>query len=103
MGYIHPDAGNEQECVDINECDMFDNLCVFGRCENKEGSFQCICDPGYILDSSGGNCTGQLGSGLYTGQFRRQLYTGQLGSGLYTGQFRGQLYTVQVQHQYHRK
>jgi Calcium-binding EGF domain len=60
MGYIHPEASNEQECVDINECDMFDNLCVFGRCENKEGSFQCICDPGYILDSSGGNCTGQI-------------------------------------------
>ncbi len=58
MGYIHPEASNEQECVDINECEMFDNLCVFGRCENKEGSFQCVCQPGYILDSSGGNCTG---------------------------------------------
>ena len=31
MGYMHPGLGNEHECVDIDECDMFDNLCVFGR------------------------------------------------------------------------
>ena len=58
MGYMHPSSRDEQHCVDIEECDMFDNLCVFGRCENTQGGFECICDPGYILDNTGGNCTG---------------------------------------------
>lgn len=47
----------DKACVDINECDMFNNLCVYGRCENVFGMFQCECDDGYKLDGSGGNCT----------------------------------------------
>ena len=43
--------------TDINECSMFNNLCVFGRCENIYGMFRCICDEGYQLDKTGGNCT----------------------------------------------
>ena len=43
--------------IDINECSMFNNLCVFGRCENIYGMFRCICDEGYQLDKTGGNCT----------------------------------------------
>ena len=58
MGYMHPTPADEQSCVDIDECDMFDNLCVFGRCENNVGGFQCICDDGFVLDKTGGNCTG---------------------------------------------
>lgn len=36
---------------------MFNNLCVFGKCENTFGFFRCECYDGYKLDSSGGNCT----------------------------------------------
>lgn len=36
---------------------MFSNLCVFGKCENIYGMFRCICDKGFTLDESGGNCT----------------------------------------------
>ena len=43
--------------VDIDECLMFSNLCVFGQCENIYGMFRCICDKGFQLDESGGNCT----------------------------------------------
>ena len=75
MGFMHPDERDEQSCVgkpitksndslneslfflDIDECQMFSNLCVFGRCENIYGMFRCICDKGYTLDESGGNCT----------------------------------------------
>jgi len=47
-------------CEDIDECDMFNNLCVNGECDNVMGYFQCSCAPGYKLDSTGGNCTGML-------------------------------------------
>lgn len=36
---------------------MFDQLCIFGKCENTFGMFRCECNDGYKLDSSGGNCT----------------------------------------------
>lgn len=45
--------------ADINECDMFPNLCVNGQCENVFGMFRCICNQGYKLDITGGNCTGK--------------------------------------------
>lgn len=43
--------------VDIDEC-SFQQLCVFGTCKNLPGTFRCICEEGYELDRSGGNCTG---------------------------------------------
>lgn len=36
---------------------MFNNLCVYGKCENLFGVFRCDCHDGYKLDGSGGNCT----------------------------------------------
>lgn len=46
--------------LDIDECILFQNNCAFGRCENSFGQFRCICDTGYQLDSTGGNCTGEF-------------------------------------------
>lgn len=43
--------------ADIDEC-SFQQLCVFGTCKNLPGMFRCICDEGFELDRSGGNCTG---------------------------------------------
>lgn len=57
MGFVHPDENNEQACTDIDECELFNNLCENGRCENIFGMFRCECNEGYKLDSSGGNCT----------------------------------------------
>ncbi|CAG2053759.1 unnamed protein product [Timema podura] len=63
MGFMHPDERNDQTCIgkftmqklpNINECQMFSNLCVFGRCDNIFGMFRCECDEGYALDGSGG-------------------------------------------------
>ncbi|CAI7935467.1 FibrillinFibrillinFibrillinFibrillin-2, partial [Podarcis lilfordi] len=42
--------------TDIDEC-TFQNICVFGSCQNLPGMFRCACDDGYELDRSGGNCT----------------------------------------------
>ncbi|TSK16121.1 Fibrillin-2 [Bagarius yarrelli] len=43
-------------CDYIDEC-SFQHLCVFGICKNLPGLFHCICNAGYELDRSGGNCT----------------------------------------------
>ncbi|XP_063201848.1 fibrillin-1 isoform X1 [Chroicocephalus ridibundus] len=41
---------------DINECLLDTDLCPNGRCENLHGTYKCICDPGYEVDSTGKNC-----------------------------------------------
>lgn len=45
---------NRTHLIDINECHMFNNLCVFGNCENIFGTFRCECNEGYQLDNTGG-------------------------------------------------
>lgn len=45
-------------CVDINECEMYSNLCENGFCSNTEGSFKCVCPKGLTLDSTGRKCNG---------------------------------------------
>ncbi|XP_030353475.1 fibrillin-1 [Strigops habroptila] len=41
---------------DINECLLDTDLCPNGRCENLHGTYKCICNPGYEVDSTGKNC-----------------------------------------------
>lgn len=41
---------------DINECAVFNNICVNGRCENIFGLFKCLCHDGFHLDHTGGRC-----------------------------------------------
>ncbi|ETE61011.1 Fibrillin-2, partial [Ophiophagus hannah] len=50
------DNGQCLNIPDIDEC-AFQNICVFGTCNNLPGMFHCICDDGYELDRTGGNCT----------------------------------------------
>ncbi len=42
---------------DINECAQNPNICTNGACENLLGTYRCICNPGYQVDSSGKTCT----------------------------------------------
>lgn len=47
--------------TDINECEMFENVCEGGGlCVNTQGSFRCNCPPGLILDASGRRCIGKI-------------------------------------------
>lgn len=41
--------------TDIDEC--VTSSCS-QRCENSAGSYRCLCNPGFSLDSSTGECTG---------------------------------------------
>lgn len=46
---------------DINECFVpaFEsNLCVNAQCINTNGSFKCVCHPGFISDRRN-NCLGK--------------------------------------------
>lgn len=56
----HSQAALSFSITDIDECN-FQNICVFGTCQNLPGMFRCVCDDGYELDRSGGNCTGESG------------------------------------------
>jgi hypothetical protein len=42
------DAG---KCVDIDECETFGHCAEHGRCDNLQGSYQCLCDPGFQADA----------------------------------------------------
>ena len=36
-------------CLDLDECQVNENVCRNGKCENVVGSFNCICDDGYSV------------------------------------------------------
>ncbi|XP_049754503.1 fibrillin-1 isoform X3 [Elephas maximus indicus] len=41
---------------DINECALDPDICPNGSCENLRGTYKCICNSGYEVDSTGKNC-----------------------------------------------
>lgn len=43
---------------DINECEVESNTCQFGTCTNTPGSFQCTCQPGFVLSDNKRRCYG---------------------------------------------
>lgn len=44
--------------ADINECEVEPNTCQFGTCTNTPGSFQCTCQPGFMLSDNKRRCYG---------------------------------------------
>ncbi len=44
---------------DINECIVKPGVCINGRCINTDGSYRCVCPPGYTLDSTDNRCVGE--------------------------------------------
>jgi len=44
-------------CSDINECENED-LCMYGRCVNKPGGYECLCDDEHQLIPTGTGCVG---------------------------------------------
>uniref|UniRef100_A0A8C1FXQ1 Latent-transforming growth factor beta-binding protein 1 n=1 Tax=Cyprinus carpio TaxID=7962 RepID=A0A8C1FXQ1_CYPCA len=37
------DSEDGQGCVDVNECELISNVCGEATCENREGTFLCLC------------------------------------------------------------
>ncbi|XP_059840950.1 latent-transforming growth factor beta-binding protein 4-like isoform X3 [Hypanus sabinus] len=46
------------ECQDINECSS-PRICQNGKCMNMRGSYSCVCNPGYVQDTSKSRCISQ--------------------------------------------
>lgn len=44
---------------DHDEC-ATTNMCLNGMCINEDGSFKCICKPGFTLAPSGRYCIGMI-------------------------------------------
>lgn len=45
--------------IDLNECNQAPKPCNF-ICKNTEGSYQCSCPKGYILQEDGRSCKGKV-------------------------------------------
>ena len=43
---------------DDNECEK-SGMCANGMCKNMDGSYKCICNPGYVLSPTGDVCIGK--------------------------------------------
>lgn len=46
--------------TDVNECSERSDICLHGECRNLQGSFSCICRPGYHLSPDRTMCIGEL-------------------------------------------
>lgn len=42
--------------MEINECDLMPSMCKHGQCMNTPGSFECMCNRGYIYDEDSHQC-----------------------------------------------
>ena len=51
--------------LDINECEVFPDLCIGGVCINTVGSYVCNCRVGFVLDESIRTCVGKSGPGSH--------------------------------------
>ncbi|XP_026135878.1 latent-transforming growth factor beta-binding protein 1 isoform X2 [Carassius auratus] len=51
------DSQDGQGCVDVNECELLSNVCGEATCENREGTFLCLCpDEMQEFDSMSAKC-----------------------------------------------
>ncbi|XP_072384771.1 fibrillin-1-like [Diabrotica undecimpunctata] len=44
------------ETMEIDECELMPSMCKHGQCINTPGSFECMCNRGYIYDENSHQC-----------------------------------------------
>ncbi|KAG8593872.1 hypothetical protein GDO81_000976 [Engystomops pustulosus] len=49
-------SGNRSVCIDINECKELDSSPCSQSCINLNGTFNCTCHPGYVLQPDNRQC-----------------------------------------------
>ncbi|XP_052281301.1 fibrillin-2-like [Dreissena polymorpha] len=49
-------SGTDHDGGAINHCALMPEICENGACENSPPSYRCVCNPGYLPDSSGKRC-----------------------------------------------
>lgn len=62
---------------DVNECED-PAVCGTAQCQNKEGSYDCLCDVGYVYDNETKTCVGKFGlthSAVHTKAHKHSLIT----------------------------
>lgn len=42
--------------ADVDECSTVEDICENGECINQQGTFQCICPPGFEISPDGTKC-----------------------------------------------
>jgi hypothetical protein len=63
----------------MDECSIR-NMCLNGMCINEDGSFKCICKPGFQLASDGRYCKGMCRTALRPGLQSLSLLSALSGS-----------------------
>lgn len=61
----HQDSKNHT-CVDVNECEIVDEVCGAGECRNTDGSFSCHCRDGHRADELTKVCVGPYSAANYS-------------------------------------
>lgn len=59
-----------QSCTDVDECSYSDVCGPRSTCQNTVGSFQCVCDTGFVANANGTGCVGEF-SFAFCSQFIR--------------------------------
>ena len=64
--YAHDQSFHVIPSLDMDKCENVYTCSQY--CNNTNGSYNCYCDDGYILESDGYNCTGMciMGSSFTT-------------------------------------
>lgn len=80
---------------DINECEVEPNICQFGTCTNTPGSFQCTCQPGFVLSDNKRRCYG-IHHITYELLFSREIAAMKIFVGCFSGRHKGKLLFHQI-------
>ncbi|KTF89192.1 hypothetical protein cypCar_00036459, partial [Cyprinus carpio] len=47
-------------CLDVDECVETPDVCGSARCSNLDGSFECLCEEGFVYDNITRSCVGHF-------------------------------------------